>query len=93
MQIVILLIVLSLPAAILIDSKKRLGKPRWGWAIISGFVFMSALGQIARDMQATGGSASFGIAGLVGGLAGAWLGFFTLYRVLTRKKAAQTKEE
>lgn len=93
MQIVILLIVLSLPAAILIDSKKRLGKPRWGWAIIAGFIFMSALGQIARDMQATGDSGSFGVASLVGGFAGAWAGFFTLYRILTRKAVVRKEFE
>jgi len=94
MQILILLVVVSLPVVILVDSKKRLGRPRWGWALISGFVLMSALGQIGREFQSTsGGSGSFNMAYLFGGLIGAWLGLFGLYRAMTRKKSPEKSEQ
>jgi putative Mn2+ efflux pump MntP len=93
MQIIILLVVISLPVVILIDSKKRLGRFRWGWALISGFMLMTVLGQIGSEVQAIGRSGSRVMAHLLGGFIGGWLGLFALYRGFTRKKTSDKTEQ
>jgi len=87
MQIIILLGVLSLPIAILLDSKRRLGRQRWGWALFSGFILMSGMGrEISSDMQSLTSPGSLSMTDLLGFLTGMWIGLFLLYRGLTRKK-------
>jgi hypothetical protein len=56
MLILVLLFALSLPIAILFESKKRLERPSWGWALFSGFVLLAVFGQINRELLAAGAS-------------------------------------
>jgi hypothetical protein len=86
MLILVLLFAVSLPIAILLESKKRLGRPRWGWALFSGFSLLAVFGQINRELLAAGASDPASLGYVFGGLTAAWVGLFMFYRARTRKK-------
>ncbi|HIC90594.1 MAG TPA: hypothetical protein EYP21_00735 [Syntrophaceae bacterium] len=76
----------SLIYVIFKDSKKRLGKYHWKWAIGMGLLLMSAIGQeyryILSRLEKWVELGSF-----LGSLFGLWIGCFLLYRLSTRKAA------
>lgn len=86
MLILVLLFAVSLPIAILFESKKRLGRPSWGWALFSGFVLLAVFGQINRELLAAGASDPASLGYVFVGLTAAWVGLFMFYRARTRKK-------
>jgi len=81
----------SLIYVIFQDSKKRLGKPHWKWAIGMGLLFMIAIGQeyqyILSRLEKGVKLGSF-----LGSLFGLWIGCFLLYRLSTRKAAKRYTE-
>lgn len=86
LTILTIMFVLSLPITILLDSKLRLGKLRWGWALISIYVLMSVIPTIGHI------SLPENIGYFLGGIIGAWVGFFLLYKMITSKKTTDQSE-
>jgi hypothetical protein len=87
------LFVISLPVAIFVDSKNRLGRPSWGWTLGSGPLLILCLGVVLKELQlpiaqlicGSGGSMEFGH--VAGALFGLWVGSFFFYRAATGKNA------
>lgn len=72
------------------DSKKRLGTPNWGWIIFS-FSSLVIGWSLIQSQIPTG--QDFNIAGLLGSIFGACLGYFSLYRAVTKKAAKAFAEK
>jgi hypothetical protein len=92
MLIFVLLFVVSLSTVILFESKKRLGRPSWGWALFFGFVLMAVFGQINRELYAAGASGPAGLGYVFGGLTATWVGLFMFYKARTRKKSSGLRQ-
>lgn len=90
MIIIIILAVISFPIAIYYDSKKRIGKPNWGWMIL-GLIFLLA-GVVQGVKQLGQLSGPLGSASIMGTILGVWLGTFAFYRIATRNKAKKYRE-
>ncbi|MBI4527014.1 MAG: hypothetical protein HY695_24730 [Deltaproteobacteria bacterium] len=89
MQALILLAIVGLPLIILVDSKRRLGKYNWGWAIFALVILFGAMGQLGNQLRVSPNLGQrYSTADLVGTLIGAYAGGFALYRVMTRRKSA-----
>jgi hypothetical protein len=82
------------PVWILIDSKKRLGRYSWGWALFTAFTLLGLAGQLSRDLQALSrADAASGTLGMLWGhIAGAYFGAFGFYRALTSGKKKVEKD-
>lgn len=76
----ILIILLSLPIVILIDSKRRLGERSRGWAIGMFILELSGLSQLLEWKQRMGDTPSW-----LTTVPTLWLTCFLIYRVCTAK--------
>lgn len=81
----------SLIYVIFQDSKKRLGKPRWRWAIGMGLLFMVVIGQVYQYILSKS-ERGVELGPFLGSLFGLWIGCFLLYRLSTRKAAKRYTE-
>jgi hypothetical protein len=75
MTVIIFIILFSLPIAILIDSKMRLGKYKWGWAIFSLISYMGVISYIGKSISGKSRTGAL-IGYILGGLTGGWAGAF-----------------
>src|SRR5215813_9985024 len=101
MDLVLGLLLLSLPMTILVDSRNRLGKRSWGWALgmlvlafmgfSVGVVALLFTGYLSSSIGGSfeGSRAANQVTELIG-LAIMWVFCFAIYRLATRRKAPPT---
>ena len=88
----LILVPIGLPIAVLIDSKKRFGRFRWGWVVL---LFIVGTGAISREIAqakalASGPNDTGAITWLGGTIIGFCLGGFGFYRLFARAPKPRT---
>jgi len=84
-----LLFGLSCGLAAYLDSRKRMGSPRWGWVVGCFFLFYVFLAMAGYAPYPDGSVTGFD----VGQFMGAWLLAFLVYRLGTRKARARERAQ
>ncbi|MCP3927931.1 MAG: hypothetical protein GY705_02385 [Bacteroidetes bacterium] len=86
-RIIFLLILIGLPILIFIDSKIRLGRFSWGWAFMSLIITIGTMVAVANIFKSLKGLEQGQIISiLIGSIVGAYVGGFTLYRAMSRRR-------